>query len=70
MRGGSPWVPPVFARVTRSDGREELAVVPSLGSEGPHTVGGWSPFLLVDLEVKADQQGLAHVFGRMGVWLR
>lgn len=38
---------PVFARVTLGR-RTELAVIPSLGSAGKQTTGGWTPYLLVD----------------------
>jgi hypothetical protein len=43
----SAWIPPVFARI-KSEGRVELAVIPSLGNAGPSTIGGWTPSLLVD----------------------
>jgi hypothetical protein len=46
----SAWVPPTFARITSTDGRIELAVIPSLGNFGEHTIGGWRPSLLVDRE--------------------
>jgi hypothetical protein len=44
--------PPVFARVTMPDGRVELAVVPSLGSE---VSGGWNPYLLVDRQAAVNE---------------
>ena len=39
---------PLFARITCSDGRSELAVVPSLGGYGRYTIGGWTPFVMID----------------------
>ena len=47
VREMSPSAPPLFARVTMGD-RVEFAVIPSLGGAGQYTVGGWTPFLLVD----------------------
>lgn len=44
----SAWVPPVFARIMSTSGREELAVIPSLGNQGKYTLGGWTPYLLID----------------------
>jgi len=49
----SAWVPPCFVRITSSlDSkiRQEYAVIPSLGRDGKHTVGGWTPSLLIDRE--------------------
>lgn len=51
----SAWVPPVFVRISDRFGRVEIAVVPSLGSEGKHTVGEWTPALLIDRDAKGDQ---------------
>jgi hypothetical protein len=39
--------PPVFGRVTIGR-RTELVAIPSLGRAGRSTVGGWTPYLLVD----------------------
>ncbi len=44
----SAWVPPTFVRATGSDGREECAVIPSIGNQGWSVGGGWSPHLIVD----------------------
>lgn len=49
-----PWKLPVFSRITCENGREELAVIPSLGHYGRHTTGGWTPSLLVDRKTTPD----------------
>jgi hypothetical protein len=51
----SAWIPPVFVRIAASDGREELAVLPSLGRDGRETVGGWMPAVLVDRQAPANE---------------
>jgi hypothetical protein len=52
---GSAWIPQVFVRIAASDGREELAVLPSLGSEGRLTIGGWTPVVLIDRQAPTNE---------------
>jgi hypothetical protein len=47
LRSISPSAPLLFARVAIGS-REEFAAIPSLGQAGRYTVGGWTPYLLLD----------------------
>jgi hypothetical protein len=47
VRDMPPSAPSVVARVTMG-GRMEFAVIPTLGRAGRYTIGGWTPFLLID----------------------
>ncbi len=57
---------PLFAHIAVG-AREELAVIPSLGSEGQLTEGGWRPYVVVDRRAPPDA-AMSSVIVEDRVW--
>jgi hypothetical protein len=44
-----------FVQIAASDGREEVAVLPSVGREGPASMSSWRPSIVIDRQAPASE---------------